>query len=351
MAYTRVAVIVLVHDDYVPRYLADCYRSLLAQTYPAEAFTLVLVNNGVSPESREVAARLAPTARFIDHAMNLGWTGGVNSALRLVLADGYEAIVMLNVDAVVHPRWLEELVAAMHVHPDAHIFQSQILLAGTDTVNSLGTRVHYLGYGTCAGYGRLRLRDEPVRFIESASGAAMLVRHEVFEVIGLFREDYFIYHEDVEFCWRARLVGFRVALVPQAVCWHAYRPHKSSESLYRLQRNRLLTLLTLQRWRTLLLIAPCLLVSEAAMALYLLVSGHPRVLARLFGYFLRSSTWRLIVQRRREIRALRLHSDAQLLQRVAGAIELSGVESRFLRNVCNPALVFYWRLARPLILW
>jgi GT2 family glycosyltransferase len=347
----RVAVVLLIHADYAERYLAACYASLMAQTYPAEAFTVFIVNNGVSVESRRVAGRVAPQARFIDHADNLGWTGGTNSALRLVVADGYEAVALLNVDAVAHPRWLEELVAAMQAHPEAHIFQAQILLAGTETVNSLGTRVHYLGYGTCAGYGRPQLRNEAVRLTQSASGASMVVRRNVCEAIGLFREDYFIYHEDVEFCWRARLAGFQIALVPQAVCWHHYRLHKSPASFFLLQRNRLLTLLTLQRLRTLLLLAPCLLASEGMMALYLLGCGQGRWVARLVGYFLQRSTWRLIAQRRREVRRLRTCLDADIMRHVTGTIIFADTHHPLLRYLFNPFLGLYWSLIRPLIVW
>ncbi len=358
MAYTRsslpaarVAVIVLIHDDYAERYLAECHASLVAQTYPAESFTVFVVNNGVFVESRRLAARAAPQARFIDHATNLGWTGGVNSALRVALEEGYEAVALLNVDAVVHPMWLAELVAAAEAHPAAHIVQSQILLYGTNTINSLGNRLHYLGYGTCHGYGATRAMLPKTIAIDCASGAAMLVRREVFEAIGLFREDYFIYYDDVEFCWRARLAGFRVALAERAICSHHYRFQKSPESLYLLQRNRLLTLLTLQRLRTLLVIAPCLVVSELVMGAYFISHGWAGVCGRLLRYFARPATWRLIAARRREVRALRCRSDAEIVKRFTGTVRFAELDHPLLRYVLNPLLGLYWLVVRALIVW
>jgi GT2 family glycosyltransferase len=56
--------------------------------------------------------------------------------------------------------------------------------------------------------------------VEIASGAAMLVRHEVCEQIGLMDEDFFLYFEEVDWCLKVRRAGYRIRAVPQSLVWH-----------------------------------------------------------------------------------------------------------------------------------
>jgi len=347
----KVAVIVLHHADYAERYLEPCYRSLQRQTYPAEDFQVFLVSNGVGESARRLIARIAPGARTIEHARNLGWAGGNNSAIRIALEEGVRYTVLLNVDTVVEHTWLEALVEAAEAHPDVQVWQSTILLNGTGRIHSVGNRIHYLGYGYCNGYGHDATRPPEGCVMDFASGAAMLVKREVFETIGLFRYDYFIYGDDLEFCWRARLAGFNVGLADRSVCHHTYEFKTRLNMLYYFQRNRLLTLLTLPRLGTLLLTAPCLIVSELVMAGYLIAGGWGGAMREVARYFLRPKTWAAIRIRRRQIRRLRRRSDAEIVKGFAGRIVFAEVDHPLFRYVLNPLLALYWAVARPFIVW
>jgi hypothetical protein len=346
----RVAVILLVHNDYAQRYLAACAEGLKVQTYPAERFSVFLVSNGVSPESRQLVARLMPDARILHNARNLGWTGGNNTAIRVALPEGFEYVVILNVDTVVDRDWLAALVEAARAQPDIHILQSTILLHGTSRINSIGNRIHYLGHGYCQGYGAAYPLPTPA-VIDYASGAAMLVKREVFERIGLFRDPYFIYCDDMEFCWRARLAGFRVGLAERSICHHKYEFQSKLDALYLLQRNRLTTLLTLERLRTLLLIGPCLVVAELVLSLYLIAIGKGGVPWKLAAHFARAQTWRAIRATRREIEALRVRRDAEIVKGFAATIVFAEIDSPVFRYLVNPLLQLYWTFVKPLIRW
>lgn len=348
----KVAVIVLHHADYAQRYLEPCYRSLQRQTYPADDFQVFLVGNGVSAATRQLIARIAPEARAIELPHNLGWAAGNNCATRIALDEGARDIVLLNPDTVVEETWLAALVEAAQARSDVHIFQSKILLHGTDTIQSLGNRLHYLGYAYCNGYGHQRSRPPPRCVMDVASGAAMLVKREVFETIGLFRQDYFLYYDDTEFCWRARLAGFNIGFVEGSVCSHTYHfQSRLSSWLYYFQRNRLLSLLTLQRLSTIALTAPCLIMSEVVLASYFIAKGWGKTVWELARYFLRPGTWVAIRARRREIGRLRKRKDAEIVKHFAGTIVFPEIESPVLRYVVNPLLALYWAMTKPFIVW
>lgn len=180
----------------------------------------------------------------------------------------------------------------------------------------------------------------------------MLVKRGVFERIGLFREEYFMYCEDMEFCWRARLAGFNIGLADQSICHHKHDPIKTLHSIGFVERNRWLTVLTLEQWPTLLILAPCRIVSAGVLWLFLCLRGRVDVPFRLVIHFLRPGTWRWIAARRREVRALRRRSDRAVVGQFAGAVFVSEAHP-FLRRVMNcivnPLLLAYWAIARRLI--
>ena len=241
---------------------------------------------------------------------------------------------------------------AAGAHPELHILQSTLLLHGTDRLNSRGNRIHYLGYGFCEGYGEPEdAVGAPPGPVDFASGAAMLVKREVFDAVGLFRDDYMAYYDDLEFCWRSRLAGFNVGLAPGSRCHHKYAPCASPERLYLRERNRLLTWLALPRRRTILLTAPGLVASLAVTAVYALARGWGSVVVRLVRGFARADTWRSIHCHRQLVQALRVRPDAAIVRGFAGRLAVPGFNPVWLRYLVNPAFHLYWACVRRLIVW
>lgn len=345
----KVAVILLNYDDYADRFLTECYESLQKQSYPLDSFKLFIVNNAAIPSGKALIERLAKTASVLDNPENMGWAAGNNQAIAEALRQGFEYIVLLNIDTVADKRWLEELVKEAEAS-EAHIIQSKILLFGSDRINSLGNHTHFLGYSYCYGYGKKEpsIKPEPMHF---ASGASMLVKREVFDRVGLFREEYFLYYEDMEFCWRARLAGFNLRLADRSICYHKYDFRNKMSFLYLFEKNRLLTMLTLQKKRTLLLILPCLFMAQIFSGLYFLVTGHGKSQWKLLLYFLKISTWRHILRTRRQVCRLRLRNDRELVKCYKGKIVFAEIRVPFFNLIINPLLSAYWAVARRLIVW
>ena len=346
----RVAVILVNYRDYARRHLAECYASLCIQDYPADLRPIFIVDNESTGETDALIARLAPQARRLRNAENRGWAGGNNTAITIALQEGFDHLVLLNMDTVVDPGWLRALIEATQERPDVHILQSTILLHGTDRINSLGNRIHYLGHGYCQGYGEAYPAAVPA-VVDYARGAAMLIKREVFERIGLFRESYFMYYDDLEFCWRARLAGYRIGVAERSICRHKYEFQTTLDALSHLQRNRFTTLLTLERPGTLLLSAPCLLVAELVLSGDFIAIGKVMIQWTLLRHFTRPATWRSIRVMRREVHRLRVRRDAQIVRSFAGTIVFAEIDSPVLRYLVNPLLSLYWAVMRRLIRW
>ena len=347
----RVVVILVNYQDYATQHLGACYQSLLGQIYPRERWALFVVDNDSTAITRRAIAQRAPRARILEVGENLGWAGGNNAGIRTALQEVCEFVVALNMDTTVDPSWLERLVEYAEAHPHLHILQSKILLHGTGCINSLGGKIQFLGYGYCLRYA---YEDAPLPDhdpIDFASGASMLVRREVFERIGLFRDEYFMYGEDLEFCWRARLAGFHIGVADKSICHHRYDFTKIQRALFYVERNRLTTMLTLPRLGTILLLLPGLILFQCGALLYFTFRGWGRTAWALIGHFLRPATWWRISRRRRELASRRVIRDAEIVRGFSGIIVFAEIRSRVFRYLINPLLWLYWTMVRWLIVW
>ena len=224
------------------RYLEECLAALLAQTYsPCE---IILVDNGSSDGSVEFVAERFPQVRIIENGENLGFAAGNNVAIRAARGD---YIVTLNNDTRAEPDWLEELVKVVETDPRIGMCASKMLFYHHPGVlNSTGISLNIAGIAwdrrggepddgpsTSSGH---RLEREPVEIFGPCAGAA-LYRREMLDEVGLFDEDFFAYHEDVDFAWRARSRGWRCMYSPLAVVYHVHSATGMEGSAF---KNRLL---------------------------------------------------------------------------------------------------------------
>ena len=199
-------------------YLESCLNSVLGQAYAN--FEVIVVDNSSSDGSADFIAQHYPEVKLIRNERNLGFSAGNNVGLRQATG---QVRALLNQDTVVQPGWLAALVKALESYPDAGIVGSKILDLDGITLQHAGAHfdwpiVEGLHYGR--GERDAGQYDEP-REVEFVTGAALAVRSDVLEQIGLLDEGFFPgYFEDVDLCVRARRAGYRVLYVPSAIVLH-----------------------------------------------------------------------------------------------------------------------------------
>lgn len=200
----------------------ECIKSLQTAGLPLDQ--VILVDNGSTDNSLEqLALTLGPAIKYAPLTENLGFAGGVNVGIRYALQAGAEWVLLINNDTLVRPDFLRELATAVWERPDWRIIAPMILYADDpEIVWSLGDR--YIG-PTLLTHSILRNRrapDDLPAYIaaDSINACAMLVHRDVFAHIGGFNEAYFMYAEDVDFCWRARQAGFHMGAATRARMWH-----------------------------------------------------------------------------------------------------------------------------------
>jgi GT2 family glycosyltransferase len=210
--------------------------------------TIVLVDNGSQDGSPHRLAHAFPEVQLLPQAANLGFAEGNNVGIRHALAQGAERILLLNNDTIVHPGFLEPLVAMLERVPEVGVVGPKIYCyPDRGTLWSAGGWIDWKqGCQFHLGGGE---RDRGQYDVESdvdyVSACCLLARREVFEGIGLLDARYFIYYEETAWSVRATAQGFRIRYVPGSRIWHkvsaAMKP-SSPNSTYYITRNRLLFL-------------------------------------------------------------------------------------------------------------
>jgi len=313
--------------------------SLLEQSLrPVEV--IVVDNDPAGATARALAAGLSPAVRIVHPGTNLGYTRAANLAAQEARG---EWLFFLNPDAVASRDCLELLSEAAD-DVDVAIVGAQVLLPDGHT-NAGENPINIAGISWSGGYGRAR-EYGPARDTAAVSGAALLVRRDAFMGLGGLCPYFFMYVDDTDLAWRVRLGGQRVRYCPEAVVVHDYEFEKGAHKWFYLERNRAWMLLGNLQLRTLALLAPVLLITEAVVAIRAISEGwlteKARAWVSLFAHAPQLIRWRCSVQIMRNV------SDYRVLTQFLGGIETQQIDTRLPRWV-NPCLEAYRRLVLGLL--
>ena len=195
----------------------------LAGVAPSTKMEVIVVDNASGDGSAEMIRRLQPSARVVETPTNLGFAAGMNAGIR---QSSGEYILLLNSDIEACPGSIEALLGYLEEHRDVGLAAPKLIgsdgsVSRTLLVEPTVWRIFVPGLGK-SRYKQWcrRLSDQPLH-VEATEGAAVIVRRDAVERAGLLDEDFFFYHEIVEWCMRMRDHGLGVVVVPQSVMVHA----------------------------------------------------------------------------------------------------------------------------------
>jgi N-acetylglucosaminyl-diphospho-decaprenol L-rhamnosyltransferase len=310
-----------------------------------EGDELIVVDNDSPDDSAAVARELAPAVKIVTMGGNRGFAGGANVGAANATGD---LLVILNPDAMPLPGWGEAIRRPWREGRGWSAWQG--LVAGEDgtTINSAGNPCHFTGI-VWAG-----MHDEPIAAapgpgdVTSLSGACLAVPLETWRRLGGFAERFFMYHEDVDLSLRLRLMGEATGIEPTAVVAHDYEFTASSGNKWRwLERNRLATLVRVWPTPLLLLLAPALLATEAALLLAALAGGWAiqklRADAEVILWLPR------LLGERRQIQRARTISAAVFAAALTPDLDSPFLPAAVRGGVVRLALRAYWRAVRALL--
>ena len=354
---------------YEDKYLPALFASLERVDYPIDRWEIIMIDNKNSPVTKNwfetraypKVGKTLPRVTLLTSEKNLGFAGGNNACIKTAQERGCDAVYLLNEDAHGDSAFLKEAVRRMEENKSVGAVQSFLVMEpAAGGMNSIGNQFHYLGFSYCGGYkmprhdaaGYLRVRrlDDPDLNIAAASGAAALLRIAALARVGLFDENYFLYHEDLDLSLRLREAGYKIVIEPSSVVHHRYEFSRSADKYYWMERNRYRLLLEHYKIATLLVLLPGLIVSELGLIVFGAANGALGSRLKSYGYILDLRNWPEIAEKRRQVQARRKIGDRELLSSASTDISFQETSSPAMK-IINPLMAAYWAVARRIISW
>jgi len=308
----------------------------------ADKEVIVVDNGDEGPEIAAAATR--PSVEVVRPGSNIGFAAGCNLGAGHARGD---VLLFLNPDTAVEAGAVEELARTV-TQPDVGAAMGRLLLlSNPEQLNSRGAVIHIAGLGWSAGLGEPASTITEPREITYANGSGLAMRRDLFEQLGGFTEELFLYHEDLELGWRARMLGRRNVLNPAAGVLHEYEHERNPDKYYFMERNRLVFVASAYSTRLLLLLAPVLLFAEVGLTLVSLREGW-------FGAKVRGWRWiggnaRWILGHRRRLQSARKVRDRELAVHLTPILDPAMIELPKAVRFVNPMLAAYWALVRRLL--
>jgi len=362
--FPKIAIIYLSYGSH--EFLELFLESLKSITYPKDRLQILIIDNPhpqkgwIEKEVKEkflpLSGKELPDIIYLKQEKNIGFAGGNNVGFKWAFDNDCDYVFLHNPDACATPGSLETMIEVLEKDKNIALAQPLIKLhPENDLVNTTGNKYHYLGFGYCGDF-RKKVKDINIKNIDEpgfVSGAALLGRVDFLKEHGGLDEDYFAYHEDLELSLRAKMLGYKIAVLPEAVFYHQYEFSRNKNKYYFMERNRWIVLLTYYKWPTLILLLPILLVSEIGLVFISLLGGWFVQKIKANIWFFNFKNLKLIRQKRKKIQKIRKISDKQLLGNAVAKIKFSDseIDTPLLRYVANPISTLYWTIVKHIILW
>jgi Predicted glycosyltransferases len=320
--------------------LEECIPSLISQSYTNKE--LIVVDNASTDGSAAFVRARYPDIALIENKSNSGYAGGNNIGF---LHSHGDYIVIINPDTVAHRDWLKELIRPLENDPDISLTSSKILLYDRrDNINTCANITHYSGLDFCKGFREPSARFDKEEEVGAVSGCSFAIRRSVFDQVGGFDPDFFMYMEDVDISWRARLAGYTIMLAPSSIIYHKFSLKVNPGKIFFLERNRYMMILKNFRLKALLLSLPALLVTEAMTMGYAVTQGPAFVFYKLKAYWWLATNLGRIIEKRRTVQKNIKITEKEFFRMLEWHIPFDQlIENRLLRATVNLAFnSFYY---------
>lgn len=234
--FPKVSVIILTYNG--SQYMKPLIESLANQSYPAEKFEIIVVDNASTDDTREIIENNFPFVKVVPLKWNMGFAAGNNQGF---LHANHDFLVFLNQDTICHPDFLERLVAAIAVDKSIAACNPNIITSERKNCRNFGKNESqqslFLWDLSPFGYGKaLRLNKTALYYTKLLSGCAFIIRRETVAKLGyLFDEQLWMYAEDTDLSLRLHNLGKKICVIPEAIVYHLHNRNIT------LEKDRLFT--------------------------------------------------------------------------------------------------------------
>jgi hypothetical protein len=205
----------------------ELLRKCLSSVFGSQTsykFEVLVSDNASKDGSLDMVKREFTQVKLIENGQNLGFSKGNNVAIKQAAG---RLLLLLNSDTEVKPGTFDLSVKYMDEHPEAGIMGCRVLLpdgsldkaARRKFPNPRNAFLRLFGLKKFSDYNVVSPIDQELE-VDAVMGAYLLIRKDVVNRIGLLDEEYFMYGEDLDWCWRVKEAGYKVMYYPKAEITH-----------------------------------------------------------------------------------------------------------------------------------
>jgi GT2 family glycosyltransferase len=346
----RIASIVIVNYNGGDAVL-ECLQSVLAHT--ESDIEIIVVDNASTDGSPDGIKAQFPKAHLIRAGANLGFGAGNNLGVKQATSD---FLVFLNPDTIVCEGWLGPLLRELEADRKVGLVTAKILMADdTATINACGNSIHLTGLTLCRGLGAGQVSFSRTEDVGAVSGAAFAMRREVFEQLGGFDEDMFLYMEDTDLSLRARLAGWLCRFAPDSIVLHRYILKITPKKVFYQERNRYLMLFKAFRWRTLVVLLPVAVCAELIAWAFVVLTDRPNARNKVRAYSWIWTNWTSLLSKRKQVQSMRKIPDRFILRTMGIRLDFGQAASPVVATVghiiFDPVFAVCKVLALAIVWW
>ena len=200
--------------------------------HPASDYEIIVVDDLSTDDSVAIVRQQYPDVRLFANEKNVGFGKTVNVGLK---ASAGEYILILNNDTWMHEGALDAMTAYLDSHADVGIVGPKVLSGDGSLQQQCRRRIptpmaallYFTGVArlfpknpSVAGYLMTAADENETTEVDAVSGACLMVRRAALEQIHGFDPEYYLYGEDMDFCWRTKLARWKVVYFPGAAITH-----------------------------------------------------------------------------------------------------------------------------------
>ena len=214
-----------------------------------EGVDIIVADNASTDSSITFLETKYPEVGLIKLKKNFGFAGGYNHALKQVDADYF---ILLNSDAAPEANWLPPLITAMEGNAKLGACMPKIRAYNEpdkfEYAGAAGGFIDVFGYPFCRGRILNYIEEDKGQYQEPlpifwATGAALMIRADIYSSTGGLDESFFAHMEEIDLCWRIKNMGYQIMAIPQSEVLHiggATLSQQNAKKTYLNFRNNLI---------------------------------------------------------------------------------------------------------------
>jgi len=221
--------------------LRNCLKSVFEQTRDID-FEVWVVDNNSTDGSADMVKAEFPTVNLIRNPINGGFAQANNLALRQCMGD---YMLILNPDTVIPENTFKKVIDFFRQHPDAGAVGCKLIKADgrldiackrsfptpwNSLCKAIGLDRLFSGSKLFGGYNLTYLVENETHSVDCLVGAFMMLPHAVIELVGYLDEAFFMYGEDIDWCYRIKKSGYSIYYYPGTYIWHYKKESSKKES-------------------------------------------------------------------------------------------------------------------------